>query len=103
VAVRHVREALGLRGGAELERAAARSAKRHRELVRKRMKVACDGTDSWHASSLASRVTVTVCTSVMQATRWVPRNVCSSVADCGRGTEIVSSSGPAARTGPCPR
>jgi hypothetical protein len=41
--VRHVREALGLGGDVELERAAARSAKRHREFVRKRMNVTYDG------------------------------------------------------------
>ncbi len=43
VVVRHVREALGLGGDVELERAAVRSAKRHREFVRKRMKVTYDG------------------------------------------------------------
>jgi Domain of unknown function (DUF4158) len=43
VVVRHVRGALGLGEGVELERAAVRSAKRHREFVRKRMGVTYDG------------------------------------------------------------
>lgn len=43
VVVRHVRAALGPGGDVELERAAIRSAKRHREFVRKRMKVTYDG------------------------------------------------------------
>ncbi len=43
VVVRHVRDALGLGEGVELEQAAARSAKRHREFVRKRMSVTYDG------------------------------------------------------------
>lgn len=43
VVVRHVREALGLGEDVGLERAAARSAKRHREFVRKRVGVVYDG------------------------------------------------------------
>jgi hypothetical protein len=43
VVVRHVREDVGLGGDVELQRAAVRSAKRHREFVRKRMKVTYDG------------------------------------------------------------
>ena len=43
VLVRHVREALGLAEDVDPERAAVRSAKRHREFVRKRMKVTYDG------------------------------------------------------------
>jgi hypothetical protein len=42
VVVGHVRAALGLGEGAELERAAVRSAKRHREFVRERMGVTYD-------------------------------------------------------------
>jgi hypothetical protein len=42
VVVGHVRAALGLGEGAELERAAVRSAKRHREFVRERMAVTYD-------------------------------------------------------------
>lgn len=42
VVVRHVREALGLADEVELERAAARSAKRHREFVRRRVGVSYD-------------------------------------------------------------
>ncbi|MGP3937439.1 DUF4158 domain-containing protein [Nonomuraea sp. KM88] len=41
--VRHVRDVLGLGEDVALERAAVRSAKRHREFVRKRMKVVYDG------------------------------------------------------------
>ncbi|WP_460304036.1 DUF4158 domain-containing protein [Actinocorallia aurea] len=43
VVVGHVREALGLGEDVEFERAAVRSAKRHREFVRKRMRVVYDG------------------------------------------------------------
>ena len=40
--VRHVRDALGLTGGVELEQVADRTAKRHREFVRARIKVTYD-------------------------------------------------------------
>ena len=40
--VRHVRDSLGLAGALELEQAAERTAKRHREFVRARMKVTYD-------------------------------------------------------------
>ncbi|WP_248958473.1 Tn3 family transposase [Sphaerisporangium perillae] len=55
VVVRHVRGVLGLGEDVALERAAVRSAKRHREFIRKRMKVVYDGAGVRKVSEEAIR------------------------------------------------